>query len=282
MIAQSVAPKQPTGVMTQFALWLACGIVGMLLASPRATAGQNCETRPLQPNEIRSALQLAHQVAVTLDEARVDAALIARAGQDLSRHGLNYSHAGVVIRDAQRGGYTVVSLLNQCGTAESSLYDDGLGTFFLDNMHRYDAMLIIPSPPAQAKLLQAVTRGDCALVHTPAYNVVAYPFSVQYQNCNGWLVECLSVAEAGLRSRDSAQRWLRQKGYRPTTLHLTTLERLGGRMTAANITFDDHPSVRRFAGRIDVASTESVFDFYLLRIDPGARRVIVSEREARS
>ena len=42
---------------------------------------------------------------------------------------------------------------------------------------------------------------------------------------------------AGTRPR--AQAWLQLHGYQPTTLHISAFKRLGGRMTAANIAFDD-------------------------------------------
>ncbi len=50
--------------------------------------------------------------------------------------------------------------------------------------------------------------------------------------------------------------------------------RRGGRMFRANIAFDDHPSGRRWAGRIDTVSVESVFAFITAR-DPASTRVLV-------
>jgi hypothetical protein len=42
--------------------------------------------------------------------------------------------------------------------------------------------------------------------------------------------------------RDRAQAWLRFKGYQPSTLHISALTRLGARVSAAHIAFDDHPA----------------------------------------
>jgi hypothetical protein len=60
-------------------------------------------------------------------------------------------------------------------------------------------------------------------------------------------------------SRDRAQAWLRFKGYQPSTLHISALTRLGARVSAAHIAFDDHPSDKRFADRIETVTVDSVF-----------------------
>ena len=49
------------------------------------------------------------------------------------------------------------------------------------------------------------------------------------------------------------------QGYQPTTLRITAMKRLGGRMTAANIAFDDHPDEKRFSDRIETVTVDSVF-----------------------
>jgi len=95
--------------------------------------------------------------------------------------------------------------------------------------------------------------------HTP-YNMVSYPWSTRYQQSNQWVIETLALAaEPGVASRDAAQAWLRFKGYEPTTLKLGALERLGARVTAANVAFDDRPNEKRFADRIETVTVDSVF-----------------------
>jgi hypothetical protein len=42
-------------------------------------------------------------------------------------------------------------------------------------------------------------------------------------------------------------------------LRLGPLTRLGGRLVAANIAFDDHPNEQRFADRIETVTVDSVF-----------------------
>ncbi len=40
---------------------------------------------------------------------------------------------------------------------------------------------------------------------------------------------------------------------------LGTFTRLGARMTAANVAFDDHPNEKRFSDRIETVTVDSVF-----------------------
>ena len=45
----------------------------------------------------------------------------------------------------------------------------------------------------------------------------------------------------------------------PTTLRISAFKRLGARMTAANVAFDDHPNEKRFTDRIETVTVDSVF-----------------------
>ena len=44
-------------------------------------------------------------------------------------------------------------------------------------------------------------------------------------------------------------------------MKIGAMTRLGGRMTAANIAFDDHPNEKRFADRIETVTVDSVMSF---------------------
>jgi hypothetical protein len=155
----------------------------------------------------------------------------------------------------------VVHKLNQCGSAVASIYRQGLGDFFLDRMVRYEAGIVVLSPEAQARLLPLLRDNRrVAQWHTPAYSMVAYPWSTTYQQSNQWALETLAGAmEPAATTRRQAQAWLQLRDYRPATLHLGPLTRLGARMTAANVAFDDHPNEKRFSDRIETVSADSVF-----------------------
>ena len=61
-----------------------------------------------------------------------------------------------------------------------------------------------------------------------------------------------------VRNREQAQAWLKFKGYEPSVMKIGALTRLGGRITAANIAFDDHPNEKRYADQIETVTVDSV------------------------
>jgi hypothetical protein len=120
---------------------------------------------------------------------------------------------------------------------------------------------VVPTPEVQRELL-AIVADDrrAARLHERAYSIVSYAWGQRYQQSNQWALETMASAiEPAAASRDRAQAWLRLRGYEPTTLHLGPLTRLGGRMTAANVAFDDHPDAKRFTDRIETVTVDSVF-----------------------
>ena len=79
-----------------------------------------------------------------------------------------------------------------------------------------------------------VDNARVARLDTPAYSMVAYPWSQRYQQSNQWAIETLALAEdPGASTREQAQAWLRLHGYEPTTLHLSAFKRLGARNVVA-------------------------------------------------
>jgi hypothetical protein len=223
-----------------------------------AHAGQACETQPLEARAVERGLALAQATADRLDASGAQVVLLARAGQDLSRHGLRWSHVGFAYRDS--AGWRVLHKLNHCGRADAALYRQGLGEFLLDRPHRHEAAFAVLSPEVQARLAPLLRDNTRAAAwHHAPYSMVAYPWSTTYQQSNQWAIETLAGAIAGeAASRRQAQAWLRQQGYTPTTLQLDALTRLGARLTAAHIAFDDHPTARRYADRIDTVTADSV------------------------
>ena len=93
---------------------------------------------------MRKALTLAQQTRDALDASGAEVGLIARVGQDLSKYHLRYSHFGIVWRDNPAGRWMVTHELNSCGSASSSIYNEGLGNFFLDDMFAYETLVVIP------------------------------------------------------------------------------------------------------------------------------------------
>jgi hypothetical protein len=233
--------------------------VALLLGSGGAGAGRACEPRPPAVAAVRQAMTLAEHTARALDASGAQVVVLARRGQNLDAYGLRYSHLGLAYRDA--GRWRVVHKLNECGTAHAAVYRQGLGQFFLDDLYEYEAAMVVPTQAVQARLLAALPdNARLAQLNTPAYSMVAYPWAQTYQQSNQWALETFALAQdppASTRAR--AQAWLRLQGYEPTTLHLSALARLGGRLSAANIAFDDHPNAKRFTDRIETVTVDSVF-----------------------
>ena len=238
-------------------------LAAVLLIGGAAKAGQTCEKRPPDPTSIASAMALAAATARALDASGAAVVVLARAGQDLSKYGLTYSHLGFAYRDTVTGKpvWRVLHKLNHCGTAESALYRQGLGEFFLDNPYRYEAAFATLASELQGRLLPLLrSNAQVGTLHEPHYSMVAYAWGQSFQQSNQWALETLALAsEPGIANRRQAQAWLQLKGYEPTALHLGPLTRLGARATAANISFDDHPNDKRFRDRIETVTVDSVF-----------------------
>lgn len=254
-------------------------LLALALASAAGTslAGRSCEDAPADPNKIMQGMELAQKTKLRLDTSLADVAIIARVGQDLSKYHLRYSHLGLVRHEAD-GRWRVLHELNQCGTAESDLFEEGLGNFFMDDPYAFETMLLIPTPELQKKLRAVMESGQARQLHQKRYNMLAFAYSTQYQNSNQWALEVLAAAQANdvsITQRTQAQAWLKLASYQPDTLHIPALTRLGARMFRANVSFDDHPMERRMAGLIDTVTVESVARFLQAR-DPKLEKIVLS------
>jgi hypothetical protein len=240
-------------------------------------AGQTCEEKPVNPQRIMQGFELAHKVKQQLDDSKAELAIIARAGQDLTKYHLRYSHLGIVRKD-EDGRWIVMHELNQCGTANSDLFNEGLANFFMDDPYRFASLLLIPAADLQTRILKTLNSPSPRQLHEAHYNMVSYPYSTRYQNSNQWALEILAAALANdvvIQQREQAQAWLAVMAYQPSTLEISMLNRLGGRMFRANIAFDDHPMGKRMAGKIDTVTVESI-DQFLQQRDAQLRRITVT------
>lgn len=257
----------------RFALVLAS--FGLLVGA--AQAGRSCEPQRQTAASITQGMQLAQRTAQALDASGARVVLLARVGQDLSRYRLRWSHMGIAYR-TDDGHWRVVHKLNDCGTAVAAVYRQGLGEFFLDGLWRYQAAWSVPAPIVQSQLLALLQQAPARItrMHVAPYSLVSYAWGQRYQQSNQWAIETLAAAmePATIVTRAQAQAWLQFKGYAPTVLTLGPLTRLGGRMTSANVAFDDHPGEKRFADRIETVTVDSVFD-WLPRADLGGAPVVL-------
>jgi len=240
-------------------LWRWAAAAAFVMVATTAQAGRSCEQKRPDATTVMRAMTLAAHVAEQLDATGAQVVVLARMGQDLSQYGQRYSHMGLAYREGQV--WRVAHKLNQCGSAQASVYRQGLGEFFLDDLFEYQAGAMLLAPDVQARLLTALRENaQLARLNTRAYSMVAYPWAQTYQQSNQWALETLAMAQdPAANSRERAQAWLRLHGYQPTTLHLSAFTRLGARMTAANVAFDDHPNEKRFTDRIETVTVDSAF-----------------------
>ncbi len=251
-------------------LSLCCGLT---MAAATAHAGRPCDSpQPPSPSTVQQALNLAERTHNALNVSTAQVVVLARAGQDLSRYGLRYSHLGLAYRQADDSGrpvWRVLHKLNQCGSAVAHLHRQGLAEFFMDDLWRFEAAWVVPSLEVQAHLLallQDPTR--VGQLHRQPYSMVSYVWGQRYQQSNQWAIETLAAAmlpksDASPVTRLQAQTWLRSRGYQPSVLRIGALTRLGGRITAANVAFDDHPAEKRFSDRIETVTVDSVFSWLI-------------------
>ena len=233
--------------------------VALAAATLAAQAGRPCEPWRPAVHDVVQGMELARRTAQALDATGAEVVVIARAGQDLSRWRLRYSHLGWALKTPQ--GWRIVHKLNHCGSARADLYRQGLAEFFMDDLHDPVAAFVVPSAAVQAAMAPLLADSwRVQRLHEPAYSMVAYPWARRYQQSNQWALETLALAlEPGVDTRERAQSWLRFKGYEPTVLRIPALTRLGARVGSAHIAFDDHPGTLRYADHIETVTVDSVF-----------------------
>lgn len=253
----------------------ALALAGLLLATT-AGAGTTCRDTPLSPERLAEAATTAKTVSAALDAADAPVALVSRVGTDLSKHGLRYSHAGFAVRDHADGRWTVVHLLNDCGSDRSALYAQGLVNFFADDLVTQDARITWLRPDVAERLAATlITLRDDPLF-LPRYNLIARPGSDDYENSTAWVLEHLAAATRDdVRDRTQAWRIAQALGYRSGHVRIPYTKRVLGGLFSANLVFTDHPVATRLSGDYPVVTVRSILDW----LDAAA--LVADEREWR-
>ena len=235
-------------------------LLGMLI-STTTQAGGGCAPEPLAPAQVADAASTALRTADALDAHDAPVALIARVGQDLSEHGLVYSHAGFAVRDHASGRWSVVHLLNECGTHASGLYVQGLVNFFADDLVTQDARIVWLQPAHAERLASHLVGLPQASLFQPRYNLIARPDSTQYQNSTSWILETLAAtqpASGDIRTRHIAYAQALATGFEPDVLRIAYTRRVAGGLFGGNVSFSDHPVATRLSGRYPVVTVRAI------------------------
>ena len=238
-------------------------VCALALWAATAFAGTACAQKPLTPDGLAKASRLGVKLFETLNRSNAEVVIVGRVGADLSKYGLRFSHLGFALRNDPKGQWTVIHLLNRCGTDFSSLYDEGLINFFLDDPFSYEAIIAMPSPDMQHALVKALRSKIVWRLHQPHYNTIAHPQSLNFQNSNQWLLELVvaTLAKGAANSRSDVQQHPLMQQYQPDVIAIDRLSRLGGGLFKANLTFTDHPLADRLKGEYRIVSVRSVIRF---------------------
>jgi hypothetical protein len=246
----------------------------LALALGAVHAGQPCPEKPADRAEQLRNLQLGTKVRDKLEESGATVAYVARAGIDLTRYGLVYSHVGLAWRDHPKGRWFTYHLLNTCGTSTSELVDQSLEDFFNVELFSQDALVAVPSPDAQLKLLKTFFSPLAPTLHERAYSMISQPFSIMYQSSNQWVLEVSAAAlapENAVHNRLQAQNWLKANGYVPFRAHVSAALVFGSRLFSPHVRFDDHTDDERRNDAYLTTTADSALNF-VQRIDPGMAR----------
>jgi len=238
-------------------------ILFMLCFSPTTWAGQACVERPIMVKEFRQAYCLANKLYQHVEASSEQLVLVARIGSDVSEYGLKYTHAGVLLRHHSAGSWLFVHALNRCGTDKAALYNEGLMNFFLDDLFQPEALVIYLDAHLQQAVLNLIRQGLAPRFQETHYSAIAHPFSNDYQNSNGWVLELLAAAQMPYLpgDRTAIHAFLKKQGYQGDEIKVSLLERIGADLFTANVHFDDHPEEADLRRRYKVVSVRSILRY---------------------
>ena len=220
-------------------------------------------------------LRFSAVVKEELERSGATAAVVSRAGLDLARFGLRYSHAGVALKSNPNSPWSVRQLYYACDEARPRIFDQGMAGFVLGAEQPAEGHLsLVMLPQEQGAALQAAAldaRTPLALL-AGEYSANAYAYSTRYQNCNQWLVELIASAwGAATAKREEAQRWLREHEYEAEPVNVGAALVLAAHFVPL-VHVLDHPDEDLRARTMRVSMPTSI-ERFVQREAPQARRV---------
>ncbi len=221
------------------------------------------------------ALRFSAVVKEELERSGASAAVVSRAGLDLARFGLRYSHAGIALKSSPNSPWSVRQLYYACDEARPRIFDQGMAGFVLGAEEPAQGHLsLVLLPEAQGAALESAALD----AHTPLallageYSANAYAYSTRYQNCNQWLVELMASAwGAEAPQREAAQRWLRERGYQAEPVNVGRALVIAAHFVPL-VHVSDHPDEDLRALTMRVSMPSSIEQF-LRRETPQAQRI---------
>lgn len=239
--------------------WLAALLAATCIAT--AHAGTACTRHEISPRQLAAAAAAAERTYAALEQVDTPVALVARHGQDLSKYGLYYSHVGFAVRDRPEGRWTVVHLLNACGTNRAGLFAQGLVNFYADDLVDQDTRIVWLQPALARRVVAILDGPGVKSVFDPHYSVIARYDSPHWQNSTAWALDVLAAAQLpGDQDIDRrrAQAEEAALGFVPDTIHIPYSQRVLGGLFSANTVFTDHPLSARLAGEYRVVTVRAI------------------------
>ena len=255
--------------------------IALTLATPAAHAIRHCDTQTqLSAAQKDKIFRFGSVIKGELERSGASHALVARSGLDLGRFNIRYSHAGVSLKASPDTPWAVRQLYFACDQGKPLIFDQGLSAFLMGTDEPglgYVSVLLLPA--AEGALLQhaALDRPQALALLGGAYSANAYAFSVDFQNCNQWVMELLASAWGagdgqahGPTTRAQAQAWLRQAGYEPSTVQAGWMA--GLTVFVPWLHRSDHPREDLDARVFRISMPASIEAFVQARL-PGAQRL---------
>jgi len=220
-------------------------------------------------------LRFAAVVKDELEHSGATAAVVSRAGLDLARLGLRYSHAGVALKANPNSPWSVRQLYYACDEKRPRIFDQGMAGFVLgaeEPSQGHLSMVLLPEGQAGALQAAALDAQTPLSLLAGEYSANAYAYSTRYQNCNQWLLELIASAwGAATPQREDAQRWLRERGYEAEPVNVgRTLVIAAHFVPLVHVV--DHPDEDLRAQTMRVSMPSSI-EHFVRREAPQARRI---------
>ena len=266
-------------------------LVGICHAPARATSLRACDP----PDTLTAAqkdkvFSFGAVIKAELEKSGQRLALISRAGLDLGRFGVRYSHAGFSLKHSPDTPWAVRQLYYACDEKQPHIFDQGMLGFLLGMNEPglgYISVVLLPEADAAALERAALDKQQALQLLGATYSANAYPFSLQYQNCNQWVVEVLAAARgrllegrpnggeaapgaAPLRAR--AQSWLKDQGYIPSVMDVGWRPLMWATAFVPWLHNDDHPAADQALAIYRVSMPAAIENFVRTQV-PGAQRL---------
>lgn len=267
-------------------------LAGLCGATAQATSLRACDPPDnLTAEQKDKIFSFGAVIRAELEKSGHRLALISRAGTDLARFGVRYSHAGFSLKHSPDTPWAVRQLYYACDERQPHIFDQGMLGFLLgmnEPSEGYVSVVLLPEADAAELERAALDKQQALQLLGATYSANAYPFSLRYQNCNQWVVEVLAAARGGLLEerglqdlvpaggppalRARAQAWLLGQGYVPSVIDVRWRPLMWVTAFVPWLNNDDHPAEDQAQALYRVSMPASIENFLRAQV-PGVQRL---------